>query len=563
MKQFVADFFKSLGSEVKDQGHLLEVHLSPELAKYFDRPTLRLVFNSQYLTEDTELVTYGSYVFNLIYDLLRDRGGKTFIKLPKRVSATKQPHPEGLRFCNGEVVRKRTQSTYRVEFYFNFKITYWFDEKIEEIYSLKIDSRGEVTRCATPFPELFLETVRLVAQGELEDRKPRPPFSQKKMIEWYQRCLKEVEAYAREQSVKYQEKLVERLYKNLSRLDVYYRQSRDEVTGTDEKQKEKKLELLQQEYQLKVEEELDNHRIQVLISLINFCSVQTPILSRRFLLKAYGKEQELVLSKNLFSGQLEYPACDSCGAELQVAGICGLQSHITCDKCLGHCWECDQDVCSSCGLQRCEYCQAGICAECVRICHDCGRWFCNQHILGCRLCRVEFCEACARVCQVCNWTLCSRHLVKCMACEAEICSRCTTSCAHCEEEVCHIHLLACSFCGQLTCTNCVEVCEVCGCQICTRHAFTCTLTEKRLCPKDSDRCQTCHARVHKDYIRSCDIGREKICALCAEICSRCQLPFCDEHSDELKTCDTCGEIYCLLCQDRMKACAGCASLQHV
>lgn len=557
MKEFIVDFFRSQGSEVKDQGHTLWINLSPELARYFHHPTLQLVFNSQYLTEDTELVTHGSHIFTLIYDLLKDRGIKTFLKLPKRMPPTTGMAPEDIQFCNGKIIRKRMQQSYQTDWYFNFKITYWFDEKIEETCCLRVDAKGLITRCKVPFSEWLL------AEEKIDCQISRPPCSRNKIKQLYERCLTEVESYAREQSTLYQKKLMERLYKNLSRLDVYYRQSRDEITGTDERQKRKKLELLQQEYQLKVEEELDNHQIQVIIALVSFCSVQTPILSRRFLLRAYDKEKEIVFVKNLFSGHLEYPTCESCGSNLQVAGMCSFQSHIVCDKCLGHCQECDQDVCSSCGIQACESCQMNICQECTRICDHCGKWFCTQHIFGCRLCKTEFCEACARTCEVCRTIVCSRHTLKCTICEVDVCFYCRAACSHCEEEVCNIHLLACSFCGQLTCTGCVEVCEACGCQICTRHAFTCALSKKRLCPKDSNRCQACQARVGKEYIRNCDIGREKICVLCVEVCSQCQIPFCPEHSDELEICNNCGEIYCLLCQDRMKTCLSCESLQYV
>lgn len=566
MKEFIVDFFKSYGSRVKEQDHVLRIDLSPELTTYFQRPTLQLVFNSQYLSPETELVTHGSYIFNLIYDLLKDRGVKTFLKLPRRVSSlergrrgstTPKASLEDIQFCNGELIHKRTQRTYQVDWYFNFKITYWFDEKIEETYALKVNSQGILTRCPDPFSELCW------MQGELNGQKSRPPLSRDKIRRLYERCLAEVQAYAREQSTKLQEKLMERLYKNLSRLEVYYRQSQDEITGTDERQREKKLELLQQEYRLKVEEELDNHQIQILISLINFCSVQTPVLYRRFLLRAYGKEEELVLVKNLFSGKVEYPICSSCGTPLHIAGMCGLRAHITCNKCLSHCQECDQDVCSSCGIHACEYCQIEVCQDCRRICNECGKWFCNQHVLGCRLCKIEFCETCAETCQVCGWTVCGRHLIRCAVCEEKICSRCKTSCSHCEEEVCNTHLVACSFCGQLTCTHCIEVCETCKCQICTRHAYTCTLSKKRLCQRDSGRCQSCYTRVSKEFIRSCDIGGEKICILCAEICSQCQLPFCYDHGDELKSCDRCGEVYCLLCRDQRKTCPTCESLEYV
>lgn len=557
MKQLVTDFFRSAGSEVKEEGPLLRVNLSPELARYFQRSHLQLVFNSQHLRENTELVTYGSYVFNVMYDLLKDHGIKTFLKLPKRISSRKNT-TEDIQFCNGEIIRKRAQHTYQVAWYFNFKITYWFDEKIEEMCLLRVDDQEVITRCDIPPTELFL-----LIQEKQEGQKSGPPWSRNKMKLLYNRCLTEVERYAREQSTKFQEKLMERLYKNLSRLEVYYRQSRDEVTGTDEQQKERKLELLQQEYRLKVDEELDNHQIQILLSLINFCSIRTPVVLRRVLLKAYGKEREVVWSKNLFSGEATYPTCGACGNELHVAGICGRQAQIVCDKCLSHCQECDQDICVRCGIHACESCEVEICTDCASICSHCGKWFCNEHVFGCRLCKIEFCSACAKVCNICKGVLCGQHVVTCTICESEVCSRCKTSCSHCEEEVCNTHLVACSFCGQLTCVNCIEVCETCDCQTCTRHIYTCAISKKRLCPKDSNRCQTCHMRVSKAYTQNCDIGGEKICVSCTEACSKCQIPFCHEHSDELKTCDTCGEVFCFLCWDQRKVCPDCESLQHV
>ena len=98
MKDYTTDFFTYFGCALQQDGKVLSVHLTPELAQYFGKSTLRLVFQPEHLEKQTELVTHGSYLANRISDLLKSSGAKVSVTLPKRVAeqptVSRQRHPE-------------------------------------------------------------------------------------------------------------------------------------------------------------------------------------------------------------------------------------------------------------------------------------------------------------------------------------------------------------------------------------------------------------------------------------------------------------------------------------
>ena len=76
MRDYAIKFFSYFGCSVHQNGQELAVELSPELTQHFGKPCLRLVFKPEQMNGDTEFLTYGSYISNRMYDLLKHSGEK-------------------------------------------------------------------------------------------------------------------------------------------------------------------------------------------------------------------------------------------------------------------------------------------------------------------------------------------------------------------------------------------------------------------------------------------------------------------------------------------------------
>lgn len=563
MKAYITDVFTYLGCDVRHDDAVLEVQLTPELAECFRKPRLRLVFQAEHVGCDTELVTHGSYVAGRLYDLLKERGQYLSVLLPRIDQPVAEVHLKG---NNCVLVRERTQDVRKTEVSVIFRVTYYSDEKREEIVTASVDLDGHVS-LSSGFPY----TSALLQQAE-----PYPhPFSRKQARAVYDHCLANVQAHAEQQAAQYQEALARHFHDNITRLEAYYQQMIEELPELDP-DRDLHIKHLQDEYDIKVADEHHKCQMHIAITPLSFCAISVPVRRIRTTfakLKGAKQAQEVTGNRrkrkeerttvtveayqNLFSGDTRLPRCDSCGQEMARVGICEVGAHAVCEACLVECHECGTAVCKACGAAICFECGEWVCPTCSQGCHLCGERFCSRHLLGCLVCREHYCQQCAVMCESCGRPVAHNHVTVCEISGQRNCPACTSACSCCRKQVSQSLIHTCAYCGQQACAECTFRCEVCGQEFCVHHVSKCDVTGALVCPNHLGTCAHCGKHVSTAALHICDACRKSVCPDCSKHCHQCGTYFCEKHADELLTCPECGRRYCVLCYSGQGPCTQC------
>ena len=550
MKDYVRDVFRYLDCEVYETEKRLAVTLTPELASSFGKETLQLVFRPEDMSENTELVTYGSYLSNKLYDLMKSSGQKVAIKLPKRVSTLGTE--EDIRPWQCKILKRYSREIHHTEVFLTFRVTYYSNEKREELMTIGCDIHGNLLgQVKFPYPSSMLGDAEIA----------HFPFTKKQSKALYEQCLEFVETHARQEAFEYQQELAAQYHQDVMRLEGFYRQMIEEIpelAGDREAQTQQ----LQQEYEQKATEELRKCHVQVSIDAISFCAVIVPFRRIRYILSPErgrsGKTQVIVESfYNLFSGDLLSPSCVSCEREMREPGICEHCGQAVCRDCLHECHGCGALVCSNCGNEPCAECGEWSCPDCSEECHLCGKRFCAEHLLGCRECRQHVCPHCRGECSECHGIVGHIHMLECDLSHEQVCLNCIVTCPCCDKHVAKSHSHSCRFCGQQMCEECTFRCEVCGELFCVHHVTECEISGNMTCPQHSAVCTRCSRRVSAAHTYPCDVCRKKVCDECSAVCHGCGIVFCEDHADEMTRCPECGELYCALCYSGQGLCMSC------
>jgi len=558
MKQYLIEFFTHSGCTLQHHDEMLSVELTPELAQHFGKSTLQLVFDPAHLKEQTELVTYGSYIIHRIYDLLRHTGERIAFTLPNTQKAGSGRQKADMRkqgdirpyLC--AVTTRRSRDVRRTETFLTFRVTYYSNEKFEELVTIGIDVDGNLKNYLT-FP-YSLASLHNVSPHKL-------PYTKRETKAIYNRCLAEARTYAEQQAQERQQALAEHYHQDIIRLEGYYQQMIEEISDLAE-DRESQIVQFQQEFERKAAEELKRCQIHVQIEPINFCSVTIPFRRYQYLLTPFQNrgippDVSLDTYQNLFSGQWLYPTCSSCGREMTDVGICSAGNHAACRDCLFTCHVCGTSVCRECGIEKCAECHEWVCQECSERCHLCGKRFCTEHLVGCRECRQHVCPQCSDQCEECGTTVGSIHLMQCDVSHKRVCPHCLITCPCCGQHVAQSQTAACAFCGQQVCADCTFSCDVCGGTFCIHHIIECEISGKTICLRHSATCESCSKRVSAAYLHTCEVCRKTICSDCAAQCHGCGIFFCETHADEMEICPGCGNAYCALCYSGQGLCRDC------
>ena len=532
--------------------------LSPELMQHFGKSCLRLVFKPEQMNGGTELLTYGSYISNRMYDLLKHSGGKIAMTLPKRKklkegqdSFTIIPHFSSIK-------KRRSREIHKTETFLTFRVTYYSNEKFEELVTAGLDVEGNlVNNIKFPYSLNSLQDATFC----------RFPYTRKQSKTIYARCLQQVEEYAEQQALMQQEKLAGHYHQDVIRLEGYYQQMINEIPELTSN-RQIQVYQFQQEYERKVAEEFKKCHVQIVIEPVNFCTVAIPFRRYQYILEpdhGTNRKQEVMVETyfNLFSGVWLYPKCTSCGRKMKEIGICDVNAHPVCRDCLAECHVCGSHVCRDCGLEQCADCHEGVCHQCSEQCHLCGKRYCTEHLLECRECRKHVCRQCTEQCAECHKLVGNIHIIECDISHKRICFDCLVTCPCCDQHVAQSHAHTCAFCGQQMCSECTFRCDVCGENFCVHHVTECEISGKMICPEHIGVCESCSKRVSMTHMNTCDACRKKICTHCSTCCHECGVFFCEKHAREMTKCPGCGEIYCSLCYSGQGVCTACQNQSSV
>jgi hypothetical protein len=614
LRDFALSFFETFDAPVKrldrrKQGALL-VELPEQMAAHFGREELRLVFQNAEATSESDLVAYGSRVFDQMMAFLDRQGALTVQELPARHIGADELL-RAVQPLNAAIAGLQLSEQKRQLFVFNWHITYRADDKREEIFTVVVDDQGQRVALTDGEAEQEAGTGAVDLQTLLADAQPvptemdadghplparLPPMTQ--LTRLAESARKHALYHADVRCVGHEAEILPRLHKVLARLVGYYQQQIEEVYDSHDPTGEKR-QLLEEDLQRKIAEEVENHRLRVDVRLFSYALLSVPVANAQIRLSDARREVTIDVTRNRYTGAIRRPPCHSCATPITGLMLCR-NGHITCQNCILQCQICQDVLCETCGLYACPQCGQENCESCSRYCWACGERACPEHISYCPVCGDETCHTCQAACSECGQRQCRTHLRVDGVSGQLLCSGCAVRCPGCSEyssqlETCAVSgqrfcvncIVPCAGCtrplgpglytvdpidGRPYCTECLTPCPACGKQtavlvdpgcatcgrvLCGHCRIECHTCGDLLCAEHEKRCADCdHSLCRKDLV-TCQVGGELLCMECAQPCAICGVVHCLEHS---ATCAICLQRYCASCVDPKDLCETCTSL---
>lgn len=417
IRDFVVAFFESRDASVLSENGRLIVHLPDDLKEAFGKPKLDLVFNSRDIDEDSELVTHGGYVLSKIHGLLQGKGQKVVSALSERFPFDAPSIRKQIVVKRGSVSAFKGKRLNSVDILFNFKITYLSDEKIEEMHSVVIDKYGNIFQ-----PYDYYHSEDIVPKTEKKSGK----VTRKYIENSFRECARHVSEYAKTEGARHKNEILQRLHKNISRLKGYYEAQIEEISPTNP-QYEQKRALHVGEYEKKLAEEIENHGMKIVLSLVSYQIIERTDIECRLEItgEVAGKRRKTPYTHTAlfdpYSGTFDLGLCAACSAPASELVVTDGNA-LACSHCAYACSSClstysrfriNPSACKTCGSEMCEGCAAR--------CFDCGQPVCPEHSKVCGVGQEVICGDCASHCQVCEKELCEDHSFICSSTGDRIC----------------------------------------------------------------------------------------------------------------------------------------------
>jgi hypothetical protein len=428
MKDFVQNFFLYNNSPIRNDGDSLIVELDPVLQPVFNQERLKIVFDPRHVTEDTDLVTHGSFILNTIYGYLEDRGNKVVSRLREKFKPDRGDILKKIPIENGHISQVRIKKERTVDILFNFKISYLSDEKTEEIYQLGVDRHGVV------FDALSYYTDTVV-QNDLEPLSQLGgiDISRKDIDIQFRECLKVVSSRAQSHAKSLQNEILKRMHRNISRIKGYYMAQIEELHRNQPTYEEKRL-TIEREYAHKLQEEILKHKLRAVIKLINFHVVERNEydIFISVINKHTREEQELKIVFDSFTNEVDLGVCPSCQAVMETI-VVTTNNTIACKHCSYHCTRCKKRFGDLQHAYQCEICGDQLCTDCVTVCSVCKKPVCEKHSDLCDIGNELVCSECLKSCSVCRKAICHEHTFYCSATNAPVCYEHRIICRNCRK----------------------------------------------------------------------------------------------------------------------------------
>ena len=653
---FTSAFFIRFGATLTQPAHgpadALAVDLPPSLAEHFGADHLDLCFHQNDVYE-SELVAFGSRIYDHMLAFLDGRSALTALTLPKRFTGGEELlaalHP-----VNAAITGLRVREARARWVAFDWQITYRADDRREELFTVLMDEDGtlidrlahdhrddtylspsgvdepdatvldatspdeaeaHVSGSEAPETSLLMSAFAHAVAAETNGAAPQddpaapalPPMTQ--LTRLAEAARKYAIYHADLRCAEHEADILPRLHKTLSRLTGYYRQQIEEVHDTHDPDGEKRR-ALETDLERKVAEEVENHRLRVQVNLLSYAVFDLPVARAAVTLSDGRTTADVTVTRNLFTGALQQPACYACGQPTRAVAL-DRNGHLTCDACIEQCATCQEIYCAACGVEACPVCGRTNCETCGRECMACGGRACAEHTSRCPTCGDLVCHACQSECAACGVRQCRSHLRRDAVLSADaaaadadhgalICPTCAVRCPGCQQY--SAQLGVCAQSGQRFCRNCLHTCTVCGrtvgpgfyeidaetggavchnctvkCPTCGAHTSTliaCSVCGTRGCVQCTTACDACGAPLCREHAQpagtcdhvicpqhdaTCAIGGEHACPVCRTTCSICDRPYCDEHSQRCKRCQ---QEYCSECVRLSGLCDVCAHIDR-
>ena len=427
MKLFLKHFFEINHSEIKESRNRLSVKLSDELKEYFRQDSLELVFDAQDVDEKSELVTHGSYVINTVYNFLQDRGGKVVSRLEEKHKPTREDLINDIHLINGSIASLKSKKEKVVDILFNFKVTYLSDEKLEDLFTLGVDSHGAVFEAGDYYTDAVMnDVVPLQQKGTIE-------LSRKDLEIQFRECLKAASDRAQEYGKGLQNEILKRLHRNIARIKGYYTAQIQELHRNQPSYEEKRVHL-EREHEHKLKEEIDNHKLRIVLKLLSYHIIERSEIriSAKFETNSTRIETAFDMIYDPYLGVIDYGACPVCLSNVEKI-VLGDDGTIGCSHCSYICSTCKKQYSDIQHAAACVVCHEPLCVGCQTACSTCRQPVCDRHHHVCEIGDEMICEQCLKLCGVCRKELCGDHAFECHATHDTLCFEHRVICKGCRK----------------------------------------------------------------------------------------------------------------------------------
>jgi len=287
LESLIRTSLKSLGArEVFRAEDVTHYRLEDDLATRFGRDDLFVTFNSSVAAhrDDVELVTAGSFMYDLILRLVRERGRAAAgwlvpdPGLDAEAAIVKAvPRLEGRSFTAGREV-------WGSIFLFSFRLGFYFDTPHEKLYTVRVDVERRRVRHET-HPERLLEAAGPPPPEEAAASPAPAPEPEKAFRMAWGRVEEEVARL----TARYQGQGQEEMEEEIRTIETYYRQLIDEEKrvrlqkntrrGRDES--DERIEMLKLEWDRRIAEEKSRFSPDVSVVLSCASCLRTPLAKWR------------------------------------------------------------------------------------------------------------------------------------------------------------------------------------------------------------------------------------------------------------------------------------------
>ncbi len=467
----------------------------------------------------------GHPLVNQIFESLLQEGLILVLREKPERDAVEVSSPD-YEFLNVVLLSKKKEIRYEPFFRFTFLVEFISQERKSRLYEVFVDSSGE------ELPENVVEFLKKLKPGKFtkDDAKkfaityevtPGPVPSSLKFA--YSESKSLLKKMILGDLPQLEEESRQSLLKELERISSYYTRRLREATYPEE------IEKIEEEFNLKVEELKQTHRIVVRIRLVGVLVFLSYTV--RWSYQIEGDVPDFKVSWNPWLGW-SFPVCDVCQKPMDFNRsrkllFCETGRHFVHGECGEICSVCGRGECYLHGMDKCSVCGASVCSSCQNRCSVCGKPLCPEHTLRCAECGRPLCPEHARECRSCHKIFCPEHIETCPFCEENICKKCGIPCAGCGRYSCPEHSPECIYCGR---TLCVEhsnpVFSLDGSFL--GHA----------CADHSLRCDVCGRYYPPSSIVRCEAGKEP-----HMVCKNCYVPEKKSCTDHLLKCPVCGEEF--------------------
>ncbi|MCL0063706.1 hypothetical protein M1N83_00620 [Dehalococcoidia bacterium] len=359
LKSLVKEVLDIGGCLVEENGDLLEVVMTPEIAGKLGLKEHEILYFTPQESRNGQFISYSSEILDSISELMEDKGHFCKVHLPRlylKKERLDQIISQKLSLANS--VLRSSWAVERTVSYLllNFKYSAISEEKKEGIITVVVN---ELT-LASP-GEMMSTLLKGYYEGShkewrVEVRRP--------LEEVFSAACKVAEHEIRRELTDFVRRLDRRLNKDVARIEGYYGTLKEEVeariqkrglVGADQERELSRIRAIDVELKRKIKEQRDRYSMRVNVELLN--AIRVTMLASLVILRIRRKNREkrLELVWNPLLKDLELPACEGCFRPTGIIYLCDEELHHICPRC-HECPSCHKAVCRVCYPQACPKC---------------------------------------------------------------------------------------------------------------------------------------------------------------------------------------------------------------